>query len=50
MRTGKDLIPAPAEGCPVNPDPVAYNGPVILCVAGPGVVADCPHRDRHQRR
>ena len=34
----RDLIPAPAGGCPVNPDPVAYNGPVILCVVGPGVV------------
>jgi hypothetical protein len=34
----QDIIPAPAGGCPLDPTPVPYEGPIVLCVVGPGVL------------
>ena len=34
----QDLVPAPAGGCPLDPTPVAYNGPVVLCTVSAGVL------------
>jgi hypothetical protein len=34
----RDLIPAPAKGCPVAPTLPPYTGPSTPCVVGPGVL------------
>jgi RTX calcium-binding nonapeptide repeat (4 copies) len=33
----QDIIPAPAGGCPSDPAPVPYSGPVIQCAVSAGV-------------
>ena len=41
----RDIVPAPAKGCPPNltfPGPTPVPGPFVPCVVGPGVVQTLP--------